>query len=87
METSYGCKTANSHSRRKVTNMSRQEAIDTALAKWPTARKIAVENATMGVTDGMAFRMNLEQDRRAYGWKPETMKAINFVMVNSNVAQ
>jgi hypothetical protein len=67
--------------------MSRQEAIDTALAKWPTARKIAVENVTMGATDGMAFRMNLEQDRRAYGWKPETIKAINFVMVNSKVAQ
>lgn len=67
--------------------MSRQQAIDTALAKWPTARKIAVENATMGATDGMAFRMNLEQDRRAYGWKPETIKAINFVMINSNVAQ
>lgn len=67
--------------------MSRQEAINTALAKWPTARKIAVENATMGQTDGLAFRMNLEQDRRCYGWKPETMKAINFVMANSNVAQ
>lgn len=67
--------------------MSRQQAIDTALAKWPTARKIAVENVTMGATDGMAFRMNLEQDRRAYGWKPETIKAINFVMLNSNVAQ
>lgn len=78
---------ANSQSRRKVTNMSRQQAIDTALAKWPTARKIAVENVTMGATDGMAFRMNLEQDRRAYGWKPETIKAINFVMLNSNVAQ
>jgi hypothetical protein len=67
--------------------MSRQQAIDTALAKWPAARKIAVENVTMGATDGMAFRMNLEQDRRAYGWKPETIKAINFVMLNSNVAQ
>lgn len=67
--------------------MSRQQAIDTALAKWPTARKIAVENVTMGATDGMAFRMNLEQDRRAYGWKPETMKAINFVLANSKVAQ
>lgn len=67
--------------------MSREQAIETALAKWPTARKIAVENVTMGATDGMAFRMNLEQDRQAYGWKPETMKAINFVMLNSNVAQ
>lgn len=87
MEVSCGFKMANSQSRRKVANMSRQQAIDTALAKWPTARKIAVENVTMGATDGMAFRMNLEQDRRAYGWKPETIKAINFVMLNSNVAQ
>jgi hypothetical protein len=60
--------------------MSRTEAIEVALTKWPKARRIAVENVTMGAIDGLAFRMNLEADRQSYGWKPETMKAINFVM-------
>ena len=60
--------------------MSRTEAIEVALNKWPKARRIAVENVTMGAVDGLAFRMNLEADRRSYGWKPETMNAINFVM-------
>jgi len=56
--------------------------IDQALAKFPKAKTIAVENATMGQTDGIAFRMNLAADARAYGWNRDTLQAIDFVMAN-----
>lgn len=58
------------------------EIIEKALAKYPKAKRIAVENATMGQYDSMAFRMNLESDRQAYNWNAHTMAAINFVMKN-----
>jgi hypothetical protein len=57
--------------------------IETALAKYPKARKIAVENFTSGRENSgmtMADCMNLESDARVYGWKPDTIKAIKYVM-------
>jgi len=57
--------------------------IELALAKYPKARKIAVENFTYGMEGkGMDFSiaMNLDADARAYGWKPDTIKAIKFVL-------
>jgi hypothetical protein len=54
--------------------------VEQAMAKFPKAKRIAVENATMGQEDNMAFRMNLEADRASYGWNGQTMSAINFVM-------
>lgn len=60
--------------------------IETALAKYPKARRIAVENFTRGKEGcgmSMADSMNLEMDARAYGWKPDTIKAIKFV-INGN---
>jgi hypothetical protein len=62
---------------------TRSEAIEIALKDFPKARRIAVENATMGQEDSMIFRMNLEQDRACYNWNAETMGAINYVMRNS----
>ncbi len=57
--------------------------IELALKKYPKARKIAVENFTYG-REGkgltMADAMNLEYDAKCYGWKPDTIKAIKFVM-------
>lgn len=57
--------------------------IELALQKFPKARRIAVENFTAG-REGkgmtMADSMNLEMDARSYGWKPDTIKAIKFVM-------
>lgn len=57
--------------------------IDLALAKFPKAKKIAVENFTYG-REGkgmtMADALNLEMDARSYGWKPDTIKAIKYVM-------
>jgi len=62
---------------------TRSEAIEAALGKFPKARRIAVENATMGQEDSMIFRMNLAQDRACYNWNAQTMSAIDYVMRNS----
>ena len=62
---------------------TRSEAVEAALRKFPKARRIAVENATMGQEDSMIFRMNLEQDRACYNWNAHTMLAIGYVMRNS----
>jgi len=67
--------------------MTRSEAIEKALGKFPKARRIAVENATFGQEDTMAFRMNLEMDRASYNWNAETMGAIHYVMRNSRARE
>ena len=57
--------------------------ITLALAKYPKARKVAVENFTMGKEGkglSMADCLNLEYDAKCYGWKPDTIKAIKYVM-------
>ena len=61
-------------------NMNRSQIIEQAMIKYPKARRIAVENATMGQVDNMEFRMNLEMDRAMYNWNSQTMSAINYVM-------
>jgi len=67
--------------------MTREQAIETALKVFPKARRIAVENATFGQEDTMAFRMNLEMDRALYNWNAQTMGAINYVMRNSRARE
>ena len=60
--------------------------IELALAKFPKARKIAVENFAGGRENRgmtMADCMNLEYDAKCYGWKPDTVKAIKYVMAKS----
>ena len=66
---------------------TRAEAIEAALGKYPKARRIAVENATMGQEDSMIFRMNLSQDRACYNWNAHTMSAIDYVMHYSNARE
>lgn len=65
-------------------HITRSEAIEAALGKYPKARRIAVENSTMGQEDSMIFQMNLSQDRACYNWNAHTMSAIDYVMRNSN---
>jgi hypothetical protein len=67
--------------------MTREQAIKTALRDFPKARRIAVENATMGQEDSMAFRMNLHQDCALYKWNAHTMLAIGYVMRNSRARE
>jgi hypothetical protein len=67
--------------------MTREQAIEKALKDFPKARRIAVENATFGQEDTMAFRMNLEMDRALYNWNAQTMGAIHYVMRNSSARE
>ncbi len=61
--------------------LTTDEAIAQALAKFPTARKIAVENVAHWPSgDLYANRVNLAADTRCYAWKGDTLKAINFVL-------
>ena len=56
--------------------------IEAALAKYPKAKRIAVENFTSfgaGKWD-MAAAMNLEADRACYNWNAHTVAAIKMVM-------
>ena len=62
---------------------TRSEAIEIALKDFPKARRIAVENATMGQGDSLAFRFNLAADCACYNWNAHTMLAIGYVMRNS----
>lgn len=57
--------------------------IELALAKYPKARKIAVENFTYGKEGKgmtMADCLDLEYDAKCYNWKPDTVKAIKWVI-------
>lgn len=55
-----------------------------ALKKFPKARKIAVENVTMGKEgkgmDSYGKVMNLAMDARLYNWNSDTVNAIKAVI-------
>lgn len=55
--------------------------IEKAMAKYPKARRIAVENFTSGYEElSMEASMNLESDAAAYRWNGATTNAIRFVL-------
>jgi hypothetical protein len=55
--------------------------IETALTKYPKAKRVAVENFTSGTDEmDMATRMNLDADTRAYSWNTHTVNAILWVI-------
>lgn len=55
--------------------------VEKALLKYPKAKKIAVENATMGITKlDIATSINLESDIRSYNWNAQTVSAIYWVI-------
>lgn len=57
------------------------ELIAQALKKFPKAKKIAVENFTMGYNElSMEASMNLEMDAAAYKWNAHTTNAIRYVL-------
>jgi hypothetical protein len=58
-----------------------QHLIETALRKFPKAKRIAVENFTMTAdTMDMATSMNLGADAQAYKWNAHTVNAIRWVI-------
>lgn len=59
------------------------ELIAKALAKFKNAKKIAVENFTMGYDElSMEAAMNLEMDASLYKWNAHTVSAIRYVLNN-----
>lgn len=56
--------------------------VESALAKYPKAKRIAVENFTSGGHGkwDMAASMNLAADAASYGWNMQTINAIKQVM-------
>lgn len=59
------------------------ELINKAIAKFKNAKRIAVENFTMGY-DSMSMEayMNLEMDAASYKWNSHTIQAIQYVLNN-----
>jgi hypothetical protein len=55
--------------------------IETAMERWPKAKKIAVENFCFSApADKLANRINLKVDEASYRWNRDTTKAITFVL-------
>ena len=59
--------------------------IEKALLKFPKAKKIAVENFTMGYdTLNMEASTNLDMDARMYKWNTHTVNAIKWTINNKS---
>lgn len=55
--------------------------IDQAIKKYPKAKRIAVENFTMGYDNlSMEASMNLSADTACYKWNSHTVNAIRWVL-------
>lgn len=61
--------------------MNKNQTIEIALDKYPKAKRVAVENFTMGY-DSLTSeaRMNLKMDARLYNWNTQTVSAIEYVL-------
>ncbi len=60
-----------------------QYLVEKALVKYPKAKRIAVENATYGITKwDMGVAMNVGADTQAYKWNAHTVNAIRYVINN-----
>ena len=60
--------------------MTPELAIEQTLAKFPSARPIPVRNVAHWPSNPMHNALNLEQDRKAYNWKGDLLKAIKHVL-------
>jgi hypothetical protein len=65
-----------------ITSQEYDFATNLAMQRFPKARRTAVRNFPQGASldNGMANALNLEADRKAYGWDTHTINAIRFVM-------
>ena len=61
--------------------MNNELIVKAALKKFPKAKKIAVENFTMGYKYlSLEASMNLEMDAASYKWNEHTTNAIRYVL-------
>lgn len=61
-------------------NLTPDEAIKTVLARFPAVRETPVRNVAHWPNNPMHNALNLEQDRTAYNWKGDLLKAIKLVL-------
>jgi hypothetical protein len=60
-----------------------QHLIETAIRKFPKAKRVAVENFSFTADKmDMGTSMNLAADKAAYKWNADTVKAITWVINN-----
>ena len=58
-----------------------ENLIDTALGKYPKARRMAVENFCFSApNDKIANDLNIIEDARMYEWNSDTTNAIRLVL-------
>jgi len=58
-----------------------EDLIETALRKYPKARRMAVENFCFSApNDKIANDLNIIEDARLYEWHPDTAQSIRFVL-------
>lgn len=60
--------------------MTPELAIEQTLAKFPAVRAIPVHNVAHWPNNPMHNTLNLEQDRKAYNWKGDLLKAVKHVL-------
>jgi hypothetical protein len=61
--------------------MTETELIESALRKYPKAKRIAVENfVTSAPNDPIANAVNLGDDTRSYKWNSDTYLAIKYCL-------
>jgi hypothetical protein len=65
---------------------NKNEIIQAAMAKYPKARRLAVENVSYWYRGTWEDSMNLHNDANAYKWNNDTMKAILFVHTKTKQA-
>lgn len=63
--------------------MTKAELVEKALKKYKKARRIPVENFSMGYDKwSMEMEMNLEMDRGLYKWDASIVNAIRYIIDN-----
>jgi len=60
--------------------MNPELAITETLARFPSVRTTPVRNVAYWPSNPIHNALDLEQDRRAYGWKGDLLKAIRHVL-------
>jgi len=65
----------------------KSETINKALEKFPTAKRVAVENVSVWFRIGsLEDEMNLQMDIASYSWNVATVKAIRWIAAQKGAA-
>jgi hypothetical protein len=68
--------------------MNMNDLIEKALVRFPKAKRIAVENFTMGYDSlSSEAQSNLELDARLYNWNKDTINAIISILSSKEIGR